>query len=257
MKMNLLPLRPSPPPSKRYGLVISHAWDYKSEYEGLVNLLKTDGSFLWDNLSVPAEAPLSVLMQLPKSYRHLVRQLDERISKADCLLVLAGMYVAHRGWIQSEIEAAKDFCKPIIAVQPRGNERFPEAVMQAADEAVGWHSASIISAILKHVAGPPKLLSPEPSSISTYGPLRLSSIRTPPPIPPPPGYVNPTLFNRPPTDPPSSTPNSLAATITASLLNSYRASIDPGLIDAALTPPTESNALANWFAASQRKPGQL
>ena len=69
-------------------------------------------------------------MRLPKSYRYLVRQLDERISWADCLLVLAGMYVAHRGWIQSEIEAAQEFGKAIIAVQPRGNERFPEALMR-------------------------------------------------------------------------------------------------------------------------------
>ena len=68
---------------------------------------------------------------------------------------VAGMYVAHSGWIQSEIEAAKDFRKPIIAVQPRGNERFPEAVMHAADERVGWNTTSIISAIRKHAVGTP------------------------------------------------------------------------------------------------------
>jgi predicted DNA-binding transcriptional regulator AlpA len=65
------------------------------------------------------------------------------------------MYVAHSGWIQSEIKAAKDFRKPIIAVQPLGSERFPEAVTHAADERVGWNTASIISAILRkrdHVA---------------------------------------------------------------------------------------------------------
>jgi hypothetical protein len=67
----------------------------------------------------------------------LVRQLDERISQSDCLLVLAGMYAAHRGWIQSEIEAAKGFQKPIVAVGPRGNERFPEAVMHAAQQSDG------------------------------------------------------------------------------------------------------------------------
>jgi len=96
---------------------------------------------------------------LPKSYRYLVRQIDERIAQADCLLVLAGMYVAHSGWIQSEIEAAKDFRKPIIAIEPRGNERFPDAVMHAADERVGWNSLSIISAIRKR-AGLPLLIPP-------------------------------------------------------------------------------------------------
>jgi hypothetical protein len=149
--------------SRRYGLFISHAWDYQGEYEGLVNLLNTDRSFLWENLSVPEDRPLAFSVMLPKSYRYLVRQIDERISKADCLLVLAGMYVAHSGWIQSEIEAAKDFRKPIIAVEPRGNERFPDAVMHAADERVGWNSASIISAIRKHAVGtaiPPSRIPP-------------------------------------------------------------------------------------------------
>lgn len=141
--------------SRRYRLFISHAWDYKDEYERLVNLLNTDTSFLWDNLSVPEESPLSALLSLPKSYRYLVRQLDERISRADCLLVLAGMYVAHRGWIQSEIEAAKDFSKPIIAVEPRGSERFPEAVMHAAVERVAWNTVSIISAIRRCAASRP------------------------------------------------------------------------------------------------------
>src|ERR1035441_1363752 len=145
------------PPSRRYGLFISHAWDYKGEYEGLVNLLNKHPGFLWDNLSVPEDRPLAFLLQLPKSYRYMVRQLDYKIANADCLLVLAGMYVAHRGWIQSEIEAAKDFRKPIIAVNPRGNERFPEAVSQAADEIVGWNSESIVSAIRRRVPPPPSI----------------------------------------------------------------------------------------------------
>lgn len=139
------------PPSRRYALFISHAWDYKDEYQRVVDLLNADASFRWENVSVPHDEPLPNLPALPKSDRYLVRQLDERIAKADCLLVLAGMYCAHRGWIQSEVEAAKDFNKPIIAVQPRGQERFPEVVRQAADEIVGWIGASIIGAVRKVV----------------------------------------------------------------------------------------------------------
>jgi hypothetical protein len=138
---------------RRYKLFISHAWDYRGEYEGVVRLLNSDIRFSWDNLSVPEDNPLSVLFRLPKSYRYLVRQLDQRISQSDCLLVLAGMYAAHSGWIQSEIEAAKDFGKPIIAVRPRGNERLPDALMHAAAEEVGWNAASIISAIRKRAGG--------------------------------------------------------------------------------------------------------
>src|SRR5258708_4168013 len=67
------------------------------------------------------------------------------------MLLLAGMYCAHSGWIQSEIEAAKDCGKPIIAMEPRGQERFPEAVRRAADAIVGWSRDSIIDAVRRLV----------------------------------------------------------------------------------------------------------
>jgi hypothetical protein len=138
---------------------ISHAWKHKDEYKRLVDLLNGDSSFAWEDLSVPKEKPLSVFAaQLPKSNRSLVRQLDERILRADCLLVPAGMYVAHSEWMQSEIEAAGDFGKPIIAVEPRGSERLPKAATHSADETVGWNGASIISTIRRCVDGPATLL---------------------------------------------------------------------------------------------------
>jgi hypothetical protein len=58
---------------------------------------------------------------------------------------------AHSEWIQSEIEAANDLGKPIIAVEPRGNESFPDAVMHAASTKVGGNSASIITAIRRQM----------------------------------------------------------------------------------------------------------
>lgn len=159
------PIRQVLPPSRRYALFISHAWDYTDEYQGLVNLLNSDPTFVWENLSASQAKPLSVLFHLPRSYRYMVRQIDDLVSRADCVLVLAGMYAAHRGWIQSEIEAAQDLRKPIVAVEPRGNERFPDAVMHANPERVGWNSASIISAIRRLAAptvplGPARVIPP-------------------------------------------------------------------------------------------------
>jgi hypothetical protein len=142
----------APPPSRRYKLFISHAWDYKAEYEGVVGLLNGDWNFSWEDLSVPIEAPLLPPPLLPKSFRSIVHQLDERIKASDCVLILAAMYVGHRGWIQSEIEAAREFNRPIIAVAPRGQERFPEAVTRAAVEVVGWTTKSIVAAVRKHAA---------------------------------------------------------------------------------------------------------
>jgi hypothetical protein len=158
-------------PSREYRLFISHAWAYKADYDGVVNLLDTDPTFRWKNLSVPQDNPLPTLFHLPKSNRYLVRQLDERISKADCVLVFAGMYAAHRAWIQSEIEAAQEFNKPIIAIAPRGQARFPDAVMHAAHEKVGWNIASIINAIRK-LPVPPDL----PTPIGGFTPMAVPGV---------------------------------------------------------------------------------
>ncbi len=56
---------------------------------------------------MPIENPLKITLLLKKSYRTIVRQLDERIALADCVLVLAAMYFKHRGWIQSDGEHPK------------------------------------------------------------------------------------------------------------------------------------------------------
>ena len=152
-----LPSRPFKIDPYPYKLFISHAWNYTGDYDRLLKLLNSDLSFRWENLSVPEKRPLPFLWHLAKSYRFLVRQIDERISQADCLLVIAGMYVAHRGWIQSEIEAAQAFSKPIIAIEPWGSEKFPDALLQTATERVKWNTSSIVAAIRKRVVITPNL----------------------------------------------------------------------------------------------------
>ena len=60
------------------------------------------------------------------------------------------MYVARKEWIQKEIEMAKKYEKPIIAILPRGNENVPTVVQETATEVVGWNTDSIVEAIRKH-----------------------------------------------------------------------------------------------------------
>jgi hypothetical protein len=120
----------------------------------LVKLIRPDSEFQWDNLSVPKTNPLLQFAELQRSFRCLVKQLDDAIARADCLLVLSGMYAAHSGWIQSEIESAKEFGIPIVAVRPLGSERLPEAATHAAVAVVRWNRNSIVSAIRRHARMP-------------------------------------------------------------------------------------------------------
>jgi hypothetical protein len=154
------PITLSPPlitppllPPRTYSLFVSHAWSYSIEYQRLTALLsKPDSGFSWRNLSIPQTNPVRPNPVLRRSYRRLIRELDARIQESDCLLVLSGMYCSHSEWIQSEIEAAQDFRKPIIAVMPLGQERIPQEVRTAAgDNIVGWRTESIIGAIKRIV----------------------------------------------------------------------------------------------------------
>ena len=140
------PISPPPQPVP-YRLFISHAWDYADEYDGVVRLLNSYPGFSWEDLSIPIENPVKMSPSFPKSYRRIVREIEERIKQSDCLLVLAGMYVHHSGWIHSEIEVAEEYQKPIIAVRPQGQERFPLLLTIKATQEVGWNSRSIVAAI--------------------------------------------------------------------------------------------------------------
>ena len=137
--------------SREYKLFISHAWDYNDDYAGVVRLLNGETGFRWADLSIPKSDPLPTHPALSKSYRYLIHQIDELIKQADCLLIIAGMYLKHRGWIHSEIDAALEFRKPIIAVYPYGCERVPsELSAVSVNEWVGWRGSSMTAAIQKH-----------------------------------------------------------------------------------------------------------
>jgi hypothetical protein len=162
-----------------YKLFISHAWNYDDEYKGVVRLLELEVSFTWMDLSVPIENPLPLHPILRKSHRNILRQLEAKIQEADCLLVLAAMYFNHSGWIQSEIEIARDYNKPIIAVRPQGQERMPEALnLIGVSELVGWNKSSIISAIRKY-ATPTGKPSPAPTASIPTAPMPYSSTGLP------------------------------------------------------------------------------
>ena len=131
-----------------YHLFISHAWRYDSDYYHLVNLLNSDSYFHWSNYSVPSHDPV-VDPDTPVGFRILKLELDHQIRPVNCVLVISGMYAAYREWIEVEIDIAQSYQKPIIGVIPRGQERIPLKVQNAAKEMVGWNTNSIIQAIRK------------------------------------------------------------------------------------------------------------
>ncbi len=133
------------PKLRMYRVFISHAWTYNESYYRLVNMLNKEPYLNCPNYSVPQHAPLAA-----RTDRELENALRNQISPTHIVIVLSGMYVAHRKWIQKEIDIASNMGKPIIGVRLRGHERLPQVVQDVAKEIVGWNTPSIVSAIRKH-----------------------------------------------------------------------------------------------------------
>lgn len=132
------------PRLKTYDLFITHAWRYNADYNRLVKLLRVAPLFKWRNYSVPQHDPLGA-----NSALRLRQALDRQIRPVNAVLIISGMYVNYRDWIQYEMEMAQHYSKPMIGIRPRGAERTPRAVQQAAWTMVGWNTKSIIQAIRK------------------------------------------------------------------------------------------------------------
>jgi len=134
---------------KTYNIFISHAWKYSDDYNRLVKLLDESLWFLWRNYSDPSHDPI-IDPNTNLGKEKLKKELDEQIRPVNCVIVISGMYVAYRYWIQTEIDIAISYGKPIIGVKPWGQQRIPKEVQDVAVEMVGWNAESIISAIRRH-----------------------------------------------------------------------------------------------------------
>ena len=137
------------PALRWYYLFISHAWAHSEPYYRLENFLNAAPNFAYKNYSVPTHDPL-VNPNTTVGQNKLYEMLAAQIRPAQCVLVIAGMYAAHRFWIDKEIAIAQMLGKPIVGVIPWGQERIPQAVQLAAREMVGWNTDSIVSAVRRN-----------------------------------------------------------------------------------------------------------
>lgn len=130
---------------REYNLFISHPWTKDDEYSKLEEMLDNCTYFKYKNYSVPKTDPLDV-----KTDKELEEALEKQIKPASIILVLAGMYYNHRKWIQKEIEIAKKYDKPIVAIKPWGQQKVPTDVISVSKNVVEWNTNSIVNAIRKN-----------------------------------------------------------------------------------------------------------
>jgi len=126
-----------------YRLFISHSWEYSDEYNRMVELLRDYPNFRFRNYSVPEvdEIDADTEEDLEQALR------EDQIKPATVVIILGGMYVAHSKWIKKETILAEIEGKPILGVQPHGNEQMPNFVEDHADQIVGWRAKSVVEGI--------------------------------------------------------------------------------------------------------------
>ncbi|MDR2904099.1 MAG: TIR domain-containing protein [Clostridiales bacterium] len=93
------------PQLKDYRLFISHAWKYGEDYTRLTNLLDAASNFSYYNYSAPENKPLE-LSRPDAAKTEIKKKITNKISPAQIILVISGMYTNNSEWMQYELDEA-------------------------------------------------------------------------------------------------------------------------------------------------------
>ena len=135
--------------SHQIHVFISHAWSYSYHYKTLADWIFKESwsvgqaSLKFLDYSVPKDDPI----HNASDDTQLKNAIYNQISRSHVIVIPSGMYASYSRWIKKEIEGSKYYKKPILAVNPFGQERKAGVVLDNADQAVGWNKKPVISGI--------------------------------------------------------------------------------------------------------------
>lgn len=95
------------------------------------------------DFSIPKDDPI----HNAKTDQALQEAIFNKIARSHVVVIPSGMYANYSKWIQKEIDGAKAYSKPILAVNPWGQQKKSGVVLNNADDGVGWNKQPIINAI--------------------------------------------------------------------------------------------------------------
>lgn len=134
---------------------ISHSWTYSGHYDTLSswifekNWRVGQASLDLRDFSVPKDDPIHNAPTRSK----LKDAIYNQIRRSHVIVIPTGMYANYSEWIQKEIDGADAYNKPILAVNPWGQERKSTVVYSACSKLVGWNSESVVDGIWKLYRG--------------------------------------------------------------------------------------------------------
>jgi hypothetical protein len=135
--------------TRQIHVFISHSWQYSDHYNTLAdwifngNWRSGQASLDFRDYSVPRNDPI----HNAPSAEQLAAAIYKQIALCHVVVIPTGMYATYSKLIQKEIDGAKLKRKPILAVNPWGQERKSSVVSSNAEETVGWNKQSLVGKI--------------------------------------------------------------------------------------------------------------
>jgi len=135
--------------TRQIHVFISHAWAHSGHYETLAG-------WIFDEKWSVGQAALDFRdFSVPKNDRihnanndkQLRDAIYNQIARSHVVVIPMGMYANYSYWIQKEIDGATAYGKPILAVNPWGQQRSSSVVGNAASIKVGWNKQPIVDGI--------------------------------------------------------------------------------------------------------------
>lgn len=137
--------------TRQIHVFISHAWAYSGHYDTLEKWIFQEkwrvgqASLEFQDFSIPRNNPIHNVT----STSALQAAIFNQIARSHVIVIPSGMYASYSKWIQKEIDGAKAYGKPILAVNPWGQQRRSGVVLDNANTGVGWNKQPLIEAIWK------------------------------------------------------------------------------------------------------------
>ena len=135
--------------TRQIHVFISHSWAYSNHYQTLADWIFNrnwsvgQASLDFRDYSVPQNDPI----HNANNDTQLRQALYNQISRSHVIIIPTGMYANYSKWIQKEIDGARNYDKPILAVNPWGAQRTSSYVKYAADKIVGWNAETVVGGI--------------------------------------------------------------------------------------------------------------
>jgi hypothetical protein len=130
-----------------YRIFVSHAWHPHDDYTRLFEYLGDAKDFFYVNLSTPDVPPTDA------SRIGIEAALTRQIGPAEVVIILGGLYDAHKDMVELQMAIAKKHGKPIIGLRPSGSQVVPKAIQHRANDVVVWSERTIVDAIKLHARG--------------------------------------------------------------------------------------------------------